>query len=197
MFNILLVFFGLLSNASAQNEDVIGYFNASEFNGKVLLTWSIKQGNTCNGVQVLRSTDSINFAPIGSINGVCGSTLEEVPYELTDVNPIKNERNYYRLSLGGIGFSWIVSAEVIDISSNNYLLRPNPISDSSELHFQNDASNTIEISIFNQSGVRVKAYSTIEEKVVLSKSDYSKGVYFFTIIDSVGDSKVTGKFLVP
>ena len=105
-FFVLFIFSAPLS---AQNEDVIEYLNASEFNGKVLLSWSIMQGNTCNGIQILHSTDSINFSQISSIEGICGSTQQSISYSFTDLSPEKNANNYYRLQLGGLGFSWIVS----------------------------------------------------------------------------------------
>lgn len=196
-FGLMLVLIAFQPKAVAQNEDVISGLTASEFNGKVLLTWAIKQGNTCNGIQILRSIDSVNFSPIGSINGVCGSTLEEVPYEFTDVSPIKNTINYYRLSLGGIGFSWIVNAEVIDVSANNYLLRPNPISDSSELYFPNDAKNQIELKVYNSSGQEVLSQFTIEEKIILYKTDFASGVHFFILFDQIKNSKIKGRFVVP
>ena len=181
----------------AQNENVISGPTASELNGKVLLTWAIKQGFTCNGIQVLRSTDSVTFTQIGSINGVCGSTLEEVPYEYTDTDPVKNTVNYYRLHLGGVGFSKIVSVDVIDISDNSYLIRPNPISDSSELHFKNDASNLVDIRIFNEMGIKVKEVTTGDAMIYLSKSDFASGTYIFIVIDEARNTTVKGRFMVP
>ena len=139
MKNVFVVLFVALGfNSMSQNEDVIEYLHASEFNGKVLIAWAITQGNTCNGVIVLHSTDSVNFNQIGSIEGICGSTAESIEYDFTHITPEKNAINYYRLSLGGIGFSWIVSAEVIDMGANTSLVRPNPISENSELLFDNE-----------------------------------------------------------
>lgn len=198
--NLLILFitlFGIQTTGFSQNEDVVANLSASEFNGKVLISWSIKQGNTCNGIQILRSSDSLNFSPVGSISGVCGSSLEDVPYEFTDVDPIKNIINYYRLNLGGIGFSRIVHAEVIDVTANNYLLRPNPISDSSELYFANNASNTILFNIYNSQGQTVHSSKTTSNKIILRKSDFESGTYFFSLIDQVKNSKIKGRFLVP
>ena len=194
---LLIALFGIQTTGFSQNEDVVSNLTASEFNGKMLISWSIKQGNTCNGIQILRSTDSINFNPIGSINGICGSTLEEVPYEFTDVAPVKNTINYYRLNMGGIGFSRIVNAEVIDVSANNYLLRPNPISDSTELHFTNNAANTVVFTVFNSQGQIVQSVTTIANKLILRKSDFESGTYFFSLIDQVKKSNIKGRFLVP
>lgn len=180
-----------------QNESVIGGLTATEFNGKVLLTWSVKQGNTCNGIQILRSIDSVNFVPIGSINGVCGSTQEDTPYEFTDVSPEKNTINYYRLNLGGIGYSKIVWAEVIDIAENNYLLRPNPVEGQSELHFKNDASNLMLISFYDQTGTLAGEIQTTNDQILLYGDEFDSGLYFFTIVDSTRNTSVKGKFIIP
>jgi hypothetical protein len=193
-FTIICTFF--LGISFAQNEDVIEGLTATEFNGKVLLTWSIKQGNTCNGVQILRSLDSVNFTQIGSIEGICGSTAEKIDYEFTDLFPEKNAINYYRLSLGGIGFSWIVSTELIDIGGSNYMIRPNPISDSSELFFDNETNDLIHVNIYSQEGVLVKTISTNDEMVYLRKSEFKSGMYFFTLLSDNRDLQVSGKFLV-
>jgi hypothetical protein len=194
---IAFVFLFFTLSSFGQNEDVIGGFTATEFNGKVLLSWAVKQGNTCNGIQILRSTDSVNFSPIGSINGICGSTQGDTPYEFTDIAPIKNAINYYRLNMGGIGFSVIVSAEVIDIAENNYLLRPNPIETNSELHFQNDASNTVVVSIYDLNGNLHSRIETIEEMILLSSDSFEAGPYFFVVEDLVRNTQVRGRFVVP
>jgi hypothetical protein len=193
-FALLFVLFGL--NASAQNEDVIDYLNASEFNGKVLLSWSILQGNTCNGVQVLHSLDSVNFTQIGSIEGICGSTLESIEYEFTDISPEKNAINYYRLSLGGIGFSWIVNTEVIDLGANASLIRPNPINETAELHFDNDTSSEMWLNVYSDSGVLIHTESTTSELFILQKGDFSPGIYFYHIRQEGFESQVKGKFVV-
>jgi len=182
--------------AFGQNEDVIGDFSAEEVNGKVFLTWYIKQGETCNGIQVLHSLDSVNFQQIGSIEGTCGSIEQAVPYDFTDLFPEKNAINYYRLNLGGVGFSKIVQAEIIDIASNNYLLRPNPVTSKSELHFKNDGSHLIELMIYTNEGKFVHRIETTNELIILKKDNYYRGVYLFTLNNTTTGSQVKGRFQV-
>jgi hypothetical protein len=182
---------------SAQNEDVIEYLNASEFNGKVLLSWSIMQGNTCNGIQVLHSTDSINFSQISSIEGICGSTQQSISYSFTDLSPEKNANNYYRLQLGGLGFSWIVSVEVIDLGMNTSIVRPNPLSKTSELLFDNEANFEVFISVYSSSGVLVNMQSTVSEQILLEKSKYTAGLYHYVLTSEESGVFGTGKFVVP
>ena len=193
-FFVLFIFSAPLS---AQNEDVIEYLNASEFNGKVLLSWSIMQGNTCNGIQILHSTDSINFSQISSIEGICGSTQQSISYSFTDLSPEKNANNYYRLQLGGLGFSWIVSVEVIDLGMNTSIVRPNPLSKTSELLFDNEANFEVFISVYSSSGVLVNMRSTVSEQILLEKSKYTAGLYHYVLTSEESGVFGTGKFVVP
>lgn len=194
---LLFVTFFLFSLSSfAQNEDVIEGFTATEFNGKVLLTWSVKQGFTCNGVEILHSLDSVNFTQIGSIEGICGSTAESIAYDFTHLDPDKNVTNYYRLHLGGVGFSKIISTEVLDLAGTNYLLRPNPIVSHSELFFDNETAASYEFTVYTSQGVRVFTDQTNGELFLINRSDFNEGMYFFTINKEWEDPKITGKFLV-
>ena len=193
-FFVLFIFIAPLS---AQNEDVIEYLNASEFNGKVLLSWSIMQGNTCNGIQILHSTDSMNFSQISSIEGICGSTQQSISYSFTDLSPEKNANNYYRLQLGGLGFSWIVSVEVIDLGMNTSIVRPNPLSKTSELLFDNEANFEVFISVYSSSGVLVNMQSTVSEQILLEKSKYTAGLYHYVLTSEESGVFGTGKFVVP
>ena len=100
--NILLFF--SLQGLFAQRHPILGKFYLSENKGTVDLHWSIMEGSTCNGIQIYRSNDSIQFSKIGEISGVCGSISEEQSYTFSDVNPFRNQVNYYRLELGIHGF---------------------------------------------------------------------------------------------
>lgn len=194
VFFILFVFVSSLS--VAQNEDVIEGFTATEFNGKVLLSWSIKQGNTCNGVEILHSIDSVSFNEIGSFVGICGSSSASISYDFTHLYPEKNAVNYYRLSLGGLGFSKIVSAEVLDLSGANYLLRPNPVTDFSELFFDNETAQLHELSVYSSEGVQVFYEQTTGELFLIDALNFDQGIYFFSIKKEGEVPKLTGKFLV-
>ena len=192
---LLFMFIGFSS--LSQNEDVISHFSATEFNGKVLLTFAITQGNTCNGVVILHSTDSVNFTQVGSIEGICGSSQAQIEYDFTHLDPEKNVVNYYRLSLGGIGFSWIVSAEVIDLGVNKVLLRPNPIAEGSELFFDNETNSLIKLSIYSSAGILIKSEQTTSELFILNGSEFESGMYFYTINPEGINPEVKGRFIVP
>lgn len=194
----LIIFLGLIVPLCSlgQNEDVIEGLSATEFNGKVLLTWSVKQGNTCNGVQILHSLDSTNFTQIGSIEGICGSSSESISYDFTHLDPGKNAINYYRLHLGGVGFSWIVNAEVLDLAGTNYVLRPNPVVGFSELFFDNGTNATFELKVFGVDGELVHEAETNGELFILNSGDFIQGFYHFAISKKGELPKITGKLEV-
>ena len=122
----------------AQYHPILDNFIAIVSNEKIYLHWTITSGSTCNGMKVFRSTDTLNFTEIEDISGICGSTTTPVSYNYSDYAPIPNKTNYYRLELGVLGPSKYVSAEFIKPQNDNYLIRPNPVTESATLFFKND-----------------------------------------------------------
>jgi len=169
---------------------------AAELNGKVLLNWQITKGSTCNGIQIYRSVNGNNFEEIGEIVGVCGSSLESITYNFTDENPVKNEVNSYRLELGGYGLSDVLKKEIIDVQTQGYQLRPNPIAGVSKLYFENKKNRQHSIVIYNITGRVVNTLQTNIDHVNINGSSYRSGIYFFTINDESGHPISSGKFVV-
>lgn len=200
MKTFTLLFFSLVSvlfsGVFAQNETVVLNFSATEFNGKVLLTWSVTQGNTCNGIKVLRGLDTLNYTQIGSIEGICGSTIESISYQFTDVNPVVNQTNYYRLSLGGIGFSYPVNVEVFDTGEEKYIVAPNPVYAESELIFDNENQEEVTLTFFNENGAIILEKTTTEQSVKINRAEFEQGVYFFVLKSNGKLESFSGKFSV-
>ncbi len=196
---IRIAFFMLISvfsKAFAQNETVVLNLTATEFNGKVLLTWAVTQGNTCNGITVLHGVDSVNFSQIGTIEGICGSNAETINYQFTDVSPSVNETNYYRLSLGGIGYSYIVLVDVYDAGNQSYIVTPNPISSESQLIFDNDNQEKVTITFFNEVGEIIREETSTEQSITIKRDTFKQGVYFFVLKSDGAIESFSGKFSV-
>lgn len=111
----------------AQETTILDNFTAIKNDGKIYLRWVITSGRTCDGTRIYRSGEQIHFTQIGDISGICGSSTSPVPYDFIDENPLKNQRNYYRLESGNNGFSEIVSLESIGFENKGYQVRPNPV----------------------------------------------------------------------
>lgn len=193
--SVLLILFSFAVGVlSAQNP--VSQFKAEEINGNVYLTWTIQQGFTCNGVDVERSTDSVNYLKIGDIEGICGSSAEEIHYDFTDNFPEKNTRNFYRLSLGGLLYSHFISIDIIDIPANNYLVVPNPFNVNSQIFFENSAYAQCTLNVYLPDGSPVKEMFTSGEVFNLDREYFSSGLYFFRISYDNGKASVAGRFAV-
>src|SRR6201999_1200392 len=72
----------------------------STFTGKTagsvnLLSWTSYDETAGTNFTIERSSDGINYAPIGSVAGINGQSTTDHSY--TDRSPIPNTLNYYRL----------------------------------------------------------------------------------------------------
>ena len=190
---IILLGFSILTQA--QNEEVIESFSAEVYNESVLINFRINSGYTCNGIDVLHSTDSVNFGPIYTFEGICGSTTQSIAYEYTHVNPVKNSKNCYRLYLGGPGFSWVINVLVIDLT-NSSLVKPNPLISTSELIFENNAFTEHQLVISNMYGQIVFSETTNGNSFILYRNDFVQGVYDYSIIDLEKENRITGRLIV-
>ncbi|MFK7787382.1 MAG: T9SS type A sorting domain-containing protein [Crocinitomicaceae bacterium] len=193
---VYLLISSSFSVVCAQNEDVVLNLSATEFNGKVLLTWSVTQGNTCNGITVLHATDTNDYNQIGSIEGICGSTAETISYEFTDDSPSVNQTNYYRLSLGGVGFSYPVNLDVLDAGNQTYIVSPNPVSDESKLIFDNENQENVVITFFNKRGEIIHEVSSSEQSISIHRGKFKQGMYFFVLKSDGVIEPFSGKFAV-
>lgn len=190
---ICLIFSGSLR---AQHNSVIDDFTAVVQGNNVFLAWQINHGSLCNGINIYRSTDSLNFNIIGDIQGVCGSSTQSVRYTFTDENPVSGIVSYYKIELGGINSSSLVSIRYLDLEKGEFLIQPNPISSNSKIYFDYTHGLKYTLEVFNSTGNIV--FKVIEESEFfnLSKAYFSSGVYFFSIISSNNLKVAHGSFYV-
>lgn len=185
-----------ISVSMAQENEIIARFDVELLNEKVYLDFTIKSGNTCNGIGVLRSTDSTNFDQIYKFNGICGSSSISIDYNYTDVTPEKNKVNYYQLDLADFGFSSVKSILVIDLNSESYFLKGNPLINESILYFNNPNQSVVELKIINHTGKSVYSQITKENFFHLERSVFESGIYYFEIRREGGQGPIYGKVIV-
>jgi hypothetical protein len=193
---LLLTCFVLLIGLNARSQSILANFDIDLSQGKVLLSWTIKSGNTCSGMQIYRSQDSINFTVIEDIQGVCGNLSSPVSYTYTDHTPILNSINYYKIDLGGQEISPILNIEVINVLSNSYLLRPNPVSGASDLYFENDNQNEVVLKVFDDFGDVIYLEETQTNKFTLDSTSFSSGMYYFSLENQKTRNVINGKAII-
>lgn len=178
-FNLIYSIWICAFFSTVNAQSVLNYFNAQVLNAQVVLNWEVRIGNTCDGIEIQHSTDSISFIKIGEIAGVCGSKIENIAYQFIHPFPQKNRLNYYRLGLGGFGYSELETVEVLDFK-NGYILRPNPINDKVQLTFEKDLGK-FQLRIFDLQGHVVLDSQEQGASIHLNTDDWTPGIYLFTI----------------
>jgi len=193
---IIVLFCIFHFECTAQEGIVQLRFSAAESNGKVFLDWTMNFGETCNGIDIARSSDSLNFTSIGGIQGICGSPTDSVRYSFLDESTVANKTNYYRLFMGNLGFSQVVSVEVTDLEGKSSQVRPNPISNTGRIEFSNDRNRNHTLEILSRSGQIENRLTTREEFFTLDASSLKDGFYIFRILDENSSLISAGKLVI-
>ena len=185
-----------LSFTAFSQVTILEKFSAEHISGKVFLSWTVKSGQTCNGIRIYRSDDSLSYTEIGDIQGVCGNLGYSVDCTFQDNDPIKNKINYYRLDLGGVELTYSIAVDVIDVGQNDYYLKANPLVDQTKLYFRNSSQQLTVLTIINQNGQIIGKKETTADYFTLNSNDYLSGFYFFTLSNTNADKNISGKFMV-
>lgn len=184
--------FGVLRS---QVNSALGRFTATEVNDLVLLQWQMNSGNVCQGIEIYRSEDSLDFVHIGHISGICGSISEPVDFEFTDLSPVVNKTSYYKIQLGLLGSSQVISTYVSKPGVDGFLLKPNPVSEKATIEFNNDNGGLAVLTLTDIKRNLILENETRSQSFVLDFSPYESGIYLFVISKESGEI-IKGKIVV-
>lgn len=196
MKTFLYVFVFLLCFFRSSAQDAIIQFSVVQLDNKIQLNFTLKAGYTCNGIGIYRSADSVNFTLIGDIQGVCGSNDRNESYSYTDYSPIKNSKNYYRLEPGTLGTSGIASVFFIDISENDVLVYPNPVTAATAIYTLNTSHEERTLNIFTAEGKHLYRSEPWRGSTFALPLEKLKGGIFYFTISSGGAERFKGNFTV-
>ena len=89
----------------------------------------------------------------------------------------------------------ILGIEVINVLSNSYLLRPNPVTGASDLYFENDNQNNVVLKVFDDFGDVIYLEQTSTNKFVLDSTHFS-GMYYFSLENQKTRNVINGKAVI-
>lgn len=184
----------LISNTLLAQKTELDYFEASDNSGEILLKWAISKGSTCNGITITRSSDSLFFSPIGRIEGVCGDADSPQPYSFVDLNPLKNQKNYYKLELGTSSFSDVIAIVLVKKNEEGYQVRPQPIRSHGIIYFDNPDFETAQLKVYNFQGQVIYQSQTIDNYFDINSMEWATGLMFFSIL--LDGQEIKGKLLI-
>jgi len=194
---ILVLTFAFLAGIrlTGQDNPILSGFIGKSSGEVVLLQWTIKSGQTCNGTFIERSSDTVGFQRIGEIPGICGSSESPVPYFFTDESPLVNQVNYYRLELGGQGYSRILAIPYFDYGNSSSLVIPNPAREYTTVYFENKLEKPYIILIYNLQGKCVHESTGNSGSIKLYVGNLPASTYLYKILIQNGNL-LTGKIIV-
>jgi hypothetical protein len=192
----LFIFLIIPTLAVAQLFPKLDKYSLTNINGQVKMDIRLSSGSICNGIDVYRSTDSINFTYIGGIPGFCGSFDVPTDYQYTDEKPIVNATNYYYLDFGGLGTSPIQSINIIGLNQSGYRLSPNPSNTNVSLYFNNTRFSEFELYLYNTHGQIVLQQRTNLDFINLNVSHLLSGIYSFSLLDKSFNQIINGRIVV-
>jgi hypothetical protein len=79
------------------------FTEAEQLGNEVRITWTMGPGNTCDDLEIMVSTDNVNFSTFYTHLGICGNTNSAEMYQISHIDPACDRINYYRIISRGQG----------------------------------------------------------------------------------------------
>lgn len=158
-------------------QDPLVNYTATSFKDGVLISFIMRGGFSCNGINIERSEDSAGFSVIGDIEGICGNPDFDVPFSFTDVSPLPNRKNFYRLNMKQLGYSKVISVFFIKPNAEGMMITPNPCTDRCRIYFENTKRERVMVELFRNAKLTF-AQATDQNFVELEAQPFVAGVYF-------------------
>ncbi|MBK9637294.1 MAG: hypothetical protein IPO63_05605 [Bacteroidetes bacterium] len=191
---LLLLFVLSFHFGFAQQDSIFSFFNVEQEDNKVVVFITINGGIQCSGLQVQRSTDSINFMMIYEFPGICGSPGADESYVYVDDSPVKNAVNYNRLEVGNLGIvSDPKSVFFQYFEGDKLLITPNPCEECT-IRFPNEQREKVRIQLSSIDGKFLMEEETTNNFYSLNDF-YLQGSIFLVSIFYENGEKITGKAL--
>lgn len=190
------LFFLLSTHIFAQR---ILNFKIFQVNQAVFLNFILSKGSSCNGFNVLHSTDSVNFKVIHEDPTICGTSNADEAKNWMHANPIINQLNYYKIQLNPGEMSPVNRIFVNQTNKPNIVLFPNPIStdhDFLTIKILGTESLAFDGFIYNQFGnyvLKIENQSTISNSTI-KINELSNGLYLIKLTD--GYNLYSTKFII-
>lgn len=191
-----LLFFLLSTHIFAQR---ILNFKIFQVNQAVFLNFILSKGSSCNGFNVLHSTDSVNFKVIHEDPTICGTSNADEAKNWTHANPTINQLNYYKIQLNPGEMSPVNRIFVNQTNKPNIVLFPNPISTDIDLltiKILGTESLAFDGFIYNQFGnyvLKIEKQSTLSNSTI-KINELSNGLYLIKLTD--GYNLYSTKFII-
>jgi hypothetical protein len=167
----------LLFFMSTKAQNPLVAYTAASLKDGVLISFTMRGGSSCNGINIERSEDSVSFSVIGDIEGICGSPDFNQSFTYTDSQPLTFRKNYYRLDMKQLGYSPVFSVFYANPYTDEVLIIPNPCFANCKLYFINSKREKVVIRLF-QNGSELFSQITDQDFMDLDMQQSASGIYY-------------------
>ena len=195
---LVFVAFAVLGVLQAHAQDgehpFIKTFTLTVLDGRVQVDWTMQGGSTCDGSEVLRSTDGVMFEVVHRIDGICGDPILDVPFGYRDDAPPELSRIYYRISLGIEGLSSIKYVDFAQLTDSEQRFFPSPVGNTATLLLNVPGSARVDLRIMDAGGRAVwQGNGLVGQRHELDLGFLRAGVYLY--VADVAGRRFQGRFV--
>lgn len=172
---------------------ILSEFVAIRQHKGILLRWTIRGGNQCEGTKVYRAHSQLPFEQIKHISGICGGADFDETYTHLDTLQAKNVENHYQLEMGDLGFTNVVSLFYVDYGQSNHARLTDAFNGTITLLFDNAQQDVVSLQLIDRSGSIVLQQQTNSNTLTILTHLLNPGIYTYRIAGA-GNSPITGRF---
>lgn len=154
----------------------------------VNMSWDVTDEVDVNYYSIERSTDDENYSSIGKIFAH-NNTSKSTSYDFIDENPVMGISYYRLMEIDNNGIEYKYGKHVINKTTQDLSIYPNPISDDLNISFGNFLNEGAKIMVYDVLGNLVYDRELAERKssIKIDMNDAKKGMYFLVIKSKDGD----------
>jgi hypothetical protein len=191
---VLLCTFAL--SATAQR---ISNFSVSQNGNVVTYRFIFSAGASCQGYQLLHSSDSLTYLTVKDYVGICGASGAAEPFDGVHEFPVLNAWNYYKIQMATFEQSEVRRIFVTTDGKLRATVFPNPsFSETDQVRFRLSGVNNIRVQGFvhDQLGITRDFIDTVTagDSAALNLNNYENGFYFLWLTD--GTRIYTGRIVL-
>ncbi|MBK8226395.1 MAG: T9SS type A sorting domain-containing protein [Flavobacteriales bacterium] len=171
----------MASRAQDGEHPFIQSFTLTVLDGRIHVEWVMTGGSTCDGSQVERSTDGVDFSVVHRIDGLCGDPAVPVLYDWYDEAPPELSTVHFRIAFSGQGRSSAKAVEFRQLIESDFRLFPSPTLGSSTVLLRVPLSALVDLAISDPQGrVVLLRNGLVGREHPLDLSSLPGGVYTVT-----------------
>ncbi|HBH05225.1 MAG TPA: hypothetical protein DDX92_01315 [Flavobacteriales bacterium] len=181
MYRVLFILGFWLFSSSVLAQDgatILSSFDSRLLKEGVFVSWTIKPGNFCLGLKLLRTTDTLSteYSEVFVDPGICGEEDRSVTYTIIDSNASPGVVNYYQLILG-FNPTHHLSEYVPESPDTKMLIGPVPTNNTLNVQVLIDNLIGYELFIYDTMGKLMGNFNLNSSNMRLDVSKFESGTY--------------------